>query len=80
MIKKSTFQATITILETLNLHKETKCVFIIMFHTGFHIQWLNIVFHSDVNYNKYPKNDPDESKASTLKPLISDMKKKTNCN
>ena len=52
MIKKSTFQATITILETLNLHKETKCVFIIMFHTGFHIQWLNIVFHSDVNYNK----------------------------
>ena len=51
-----------------------------MFHTGFHIQWLNIVFHSDVNYNKYPKNEPDESKASTLKPLRSDTKKKSNCN
>ena len=80
MIKKSTYQATITILETLNLHKETKWVFIIMFHTGFHIQWLNTIFHSDVNYNKYPKNEPDESKASTLKPLRSATKKKSNCN
>ena len=78
MIKKSTFEATITILETLNLHKETKWVFIINFHTGFHIQWLNTI--SDVNYNKYPKNEPDESKASTLKPLRSDTKKKSNSN
>ena len=80
MIKKSTFSSNN--YDTGNIEFTQGNKMGIYYHVSFWFPYTmaKYYFHSDINYNKYPKHEPHESKASTLKPLRSDMKKKSNCN